>query len=606
MRQIVYSKRQYVITTIFLVTGLLFVLRLFYIQIIDKSYMLSANNNVLRHITQFPARGLIYDRNGKLMVYNEATYDLMVVPNQMKVFDTTEICKLIGIDIITFRERLKKIKEYSKYRPSVFEKQISKEDYGYLEEKLYKYPGFYVQPRTLRKYSNPVAAHSLGYIGEVSPYTCEKNPYYNPGDYIGISGIEKNYEEELRGSKGSKIIMVDVYNREKGSFREGKYDTIALMGKSLYTTFDLELQKYGELLMSNKLGSIVAIEPESGEILSLVTSPTYNPNLLVGRVRSQNYAELAKDPQKPLFNRALQAQYPPGSTFKLVHALIGLELGVLNPGTRYSCSMGYSHGPIHVGCHKHAGPLDLTQSIAQSCNAYYCNVFRTILDNRKASGTALAYENWRNYVTSFGFGSKFETDIPNTLGGFIPKNAYYDKYYGKNRWKFLTIVSLAIGQGEILTTPVQLANLAATIGNRGYYYTPHIVKYVGDDKKKELRFNKRHQVPISRGNFEIVVEGMYQVVESGTAHYYKMDSISICGKTGTAQNPHGEDHSIFIAFAPKDNPKIAISVIVENAGFGSTWAAPIAMLMIEKYLTGKINKKDVEERMINDNLIKVN
>lgn len=606
MTQALYSKRKYVITTIFLVTGVLFILRLFYIQVIDTSYIRSAKNNVLRHITQFPARGLIYDRNGKLMVYNEATYDLMVIPNQMKNIDTLEMCSLIGIDLVTFRDRMKKIRAYSTYRPSVFEKQISKEDYGYLEEKLYKYAGFYVQPRTLRKYSKAVAAHTMGYIGEVSPGMCEKNPYYRSGDYIGISGIEKSYEEELRGVKGSKIIMVDVHNREKGSFREGKYDTIAVMGKSLYTTLDLDLQEYGEKLMSNKLGSVVAIEPESGEILSLISSPTYNPNLLVGRVRSQNYDALSKDPLKPLFNRALQAQYPPGSTFKLVHALIGLEMGILNLGTRYGCSMGYSSGPIHVGCHQHAGPLDLIQSIAQSCNAYYCHVFRTILDYPKGVKTGTTYNNWRNYVTSFGFGSKFETDIPNTLGGLIPKPAYFDNIYGKNRWRFLTIVSLSIGQGEILTTPVQLANLAATISNRGFYHTPHIVKYVGDDKKKEMRFNTRHQIPINARNFEIVVQGMYQVVESGTAHAYKMDSITICGKTGTAQNPHGEDHSIFIAFAPKDHPKIAISVIVENAGFGATWAAPIAMLMIEKYLTGKINKKEVEERMINGVVQKLN
>lgn len=606
MTQALYSKRRYVITMIFLVTGIVFILRLFYIQVIDTSYIRSAKNNVLRHITQFPARGLIYDRNGKLMVYNEATYDLMVIPNQMKNIDTLEMCRLIGIDLQTFRDRMKKIRTYSTFRPSVFEKQISKEDYGYLEEKLYKYSGFYVQPRTLRKYAKDIAAHTMGYIGEVSPGMCEKNPYYRSGDYIGISGIEKSYEEVLRGIKGSKIIMVDVHNREKGSFREGKYDTIAIMGKSLYTTLDMDLQEYGEKLMSNKLGSIVAIEPSSGEILSLVSSPTYNPNLLVGRVRSQNYDTLSKNPLKPLFNRALQAQYPPGSTFKLVHALIALEMGILNPGTRYGCSMGYSSGPIHVGCHQHAGPLDLIQSIAQSCNAYYCHVFRTILDHPRGVKTGTTYTTWRNYVTRFGFGSKFDTDIPNTLGGLIPENNYFDKIYGKNRWRFLTIVSLSIGQGEILTTPVQLANLSATIANRGFYYSPHIVKYIGDEKKKQDRFNQRYQVPINARNFEIVVEGMHQVVESGTAHYYKMDSIPICGKTGTAQNPHGEDHSIFIAFAPKNNPKIAISVIVENAGFGATWAAPIAMLMIEKYLTGKINKKEVEERMINGVVQKLN
>ncbi|MHC1706928.1 MAG: penicillin-binding protein 2 [Bacteroidales bacterium] len=600
------TKRKYVITMIFIVTGILFVVRLFWLQIIDRSYYLSANNNVLRHITQFPARGLIYDRNGKLLVYNEATYDLMVIPRQMKNIDTLELCQLIGIDLPTFRDRIRKIRDYSTYRPSVFEKQISKEAYGFLEEKLYKFQGFYVQPRTLRKYVKPIAAHSMGYVGEVNPDICEKNPYYKSGDYIGISGIEKSYEEELRGIKGARIIMVDVFNREKGSFQEGRYDTVAVMGRNLYSSLDMDLQEYGELLMTNKRGSVVAVEPESGEILALVTSPTYDPNLLVGRVRSHNYNILAGDSLKPLFNRALQAQYPPGSTFKLVHALIGLQEGVLGLGTRYGCSMGYSSGPIHVGCHAHAGPLDLIQSIAQSCNAYYCNVFRTILDNRKFANQAEGYRVWRNFVTSFGFGSRFDSDIPNILSGFIPKNEYFDKYYGKNRWRFLTIVSLSIGQGEILTTPLQLANLAATISNRGFYYTPHIIKATDNPKNVQPRFKEKHIVPISRQHFETVVEGMYQVVQAGTAHAYKMDSIAICGKTGTAQNPHGKDHSIFIAFAPKDNPKIAISVIVENAGFGATWAAPIAFLMIEKYLNGTIKRKDVEERMIGGNLVKEN
>ncbi len=600
------TKRKYVITTIFLLTGVLFVLRLFWLQIIDRSYYLSANNNVLRHITQYPARGLIYDRNGKLLVYNEATYDLMVIPRQVKNLDTAELCQLIGIDATTFRERFKKIKEYSMYRPSVFEKQISKEAYGYLEEKLYKFQGFYVQPRTLRKYVKPIAAHTMGYVGEVSPYICETNPYYKSGDYIGISGIEKSYEENLRGLKGAKIIMVDVFNRDKGSFQEGRYDTVAVTGKNLYSTLDIDLQEYGEKLMTNKRGSIVAIEPASGEILCLVTSPTYDPNLLVGRMRSHNYTLLAKDSLKPLFNRALQAQYPPGSTFKLVHALIGLEEGVLDLGTRYGCAQGYNQGSVHVGCHNHSSPLDLIQSIAQSCNSYYCNVFRTILSNDRFSSQAEGYQTWRKYVNSMGFGEKFKTDIPNTLSGFIPKNEYFDNYYGKNRWKFLTIISLSIGQGEILTTPLQLANLAATIGNRGSYITPHIVRAIGTNTSKEHIIHDRHVVPVARKNYEIVVEGMYQVVEHGTARAYKLDSIPSCGKTGTAQNPQGRDHSIFIAFAPKDNPKIAISVIVENAGFGATWAAPIAFLMIEQYLNHKITSKDVEERMIGGNLVKEN
>lgn len=601
-----YSSRKFIIIGIFVITGIIYLSRLFYLQVIDDTYALSADINVLRNVTQYPARGLVYDRHGKLMVYNEAAYDLMVTPGQVKEFDTLELSTLIGIEVETCRERLQKARKYSLYKSSVFEKQISKESFGYLEEMLYKFPGFFVQPRTLRKYSFPNAAHLLGYVGEVNQKMIDDNPYYRSGDYIGISGIESAYEKELRGRKGSKLIMVDVHNREKGSYQNGKYDTIAIMGKDLYTYLDADLQMYGEQLMQNKIGSIVAIEPSTGGIIALISSPGYDPNLLVGRVRAQNFKILQQDTLKPLFNRALMAQYPPGSTFKPVNALIGLQEEVVFPETRYSCNMGYYAGGLHVGCHDHMSPLNLKQSIQHSCNAYYCNVFRSILDKKEFGSTSNGYNIWRKHVISLGFDQKFDTDIPNELPGFIPETSYYDKYYGENRWKSLTVISLAIGQGEILTTPLQLANLTAVIANRGFYYKPHIVRAVGEPNNNLTKYTKRNYTEIETQHFDIVAEGMYDVVEAGTARWFKMDSIPFCGKTGTAENPHGKDHSIFIAFAPKDNPKIALCVVVENAGFGSTYAAPIASLMIERYIKGYVKRKHIEENILNMNLLNNN
>lgn len=601
-----YSNRKYIIISVFVITGIIYLSRLFYLQVIDNTYALSADINVLRNITQYPARGLIYDKKGKLLVYNEAAYDLMVTPGQVKEFDTLELSTLLGIDIEVCKNRLEKARKYSMYKASVFEKQISKESFGYLEEKLYKFPGFYVQPRTLRKYSYPIAAHLLGYVGEVNQGIIDANPYYRAGDYIGISGIESSYEKELRGRKGSKLVMVDVHNREQGSYQHGKYDTIAIMGRDLYTHLDADLQAYGEKLMHNKKGSIVAIEPSTGGILVLISSPSYDPNLLVGRVRAENFKALQADTLKPLFNRALMAQYPPGSTFKPVNALVGLQEGAVTPNTKYSCNMGYYAGGLHVGCHDHFSPLNLEQSIQYSCNAYYCNLFRAILDKKEFGSVSNAYNVWRDDVMSLGFNQKFNTDIPNELSGFIPETSYYDKYYGKGKWKSLTVISLAIGQGEILTTPLQLANFAAVVANGGFYYKPHIVKAVGDPNNKISKFNKRNYTEIDTRNFDIVKEGMYDVVEAGTARWFKIDSIPFCGKTGTVENPHGKDHSLFIAFAPKDNPKIALCVVVENAGFGATWAAPIASLMIEKYLKGYIKRTWLEDNILNKDLISEN
>ncbi len=600
----IYANRKFIIIGLFLLVGTIFVARLFYIQIIADKYILSANNNVLRYITQYPARGLIYDRNGKLLVYNEAAYDLMVIPKQVKSFDTLELCSLIGISKEEFIDHLKKARNYSPFRPSIFEAQISRENYGFLEEKMFSFPGFFVQPRTLRKYTYPAAAHTLGYIGEVSPELILKNPYYRSGDYIGISGIERSYEELLRGKKGMKIQVVDVFNRPKGSFQHGKYDTTAFAGTDLYSSLDIELQLYGEKLMAGKKGSIVAIEPSTGEILCMVSSPSYDPNLLVGRDRRKNYVKLSQDSViVPLFNRAEMAMYPPGSTFKLVDALIGQQEGVLGPDTRYACPGGFSLGNGKmVGCHSHQSPLNLRESIMISCNTYYCRVFRSIIDKKSFRTTREGYETWRNHVMSFGFGKKLGIDLPGELNGNIPSPGYYDRYHGKNRWTSMAIISLAIGQGEIGITPIQLANLAALISNRGSYFVPHFVKAIGSKDKLNEAFSTKKKSDIDPAYFDIVIQGMEDVVLSGTARASKLDSITICGKTGTAQNPHGKNHSLFIAFAPMESPKIAISVVVENAGFGAAWAAPIASLMIEKYLTRKVKRTDIENNMINGTL----
>lgn len=603
------ADRKYIIIGIVAFLGIIYTFRLFYLQIVDESLKLDAKNQAFRYVTQYPPRGYIFDRNGKLLVFNDAAYDLMVLPRQVKNIDTTALCKIIGIDLQSFIRRMKKAveKPNSPRKPSIFEKQISAETYAALQEKLYRFKGFFVQARTLRKYPFPTAAHLLGYVGEVDKAITDANPYYKDGDYIGISGMEKSYEEELRGKKGVKIMMVDVHNREKGSFMNGMYDTLSLPGQGLTCTLDRDLQIYGEQLMQNKFGSAVAIEPSTGEILALVTSPTYDPNLLVGRARSKNYAKLALDTiAVPLYSRALMASYPPGSTFKLIDALIAQNEGVLNPETRYPCAHGYPPLGGKPKCHPHSSPLALYESISHSCNSYYSYVFKSIVDNKKYNSTVEGFEAWRNYALSFGVGRKLNADLPNELRGLVPSVKYYDKVFGKNSWKSSTVISLGIGQAELLITPLQNANVVATIANRGFYYIPHVVKAIKNrsDHPKLQRF-KQKQYPLVKDTayYNNVVRGMAFTMENGTGASVKIKDITMCGKTGTAQNPHGKDHSVFVVFAPRDNPKIAVAVLVENAGFGAAWAAPIASLMVEKYLRGYITRPDMEKRMLEGNLI---
>jgi penicillin-binding protein 2 len=596
-----YANRKYFIMALVLLAAIILITRLFYIQIVNKTYRVSAANNALRPVTQYPARGLIYDRNGELIVYNQAAYDLLVIPVQTSAFDTVRFNEILGITMDDFNGRMKAAVSYSRRAPSVFMKMISSETYALLQEELYRFPGFYVQARTLRKYTRPVAAHLLGYVGEVDNKLISKDRYYRSGDYIGVSGIEKSYEEHLRGRKGVNIFLVDVHNNIKGSYAEGRYDTVAVPGTNLWSTIDLTLQEYGERLMQNKTGSIVAIEPATGEILTLVSSPTYDPALLVGRVRSENFSMLQADTVKPLFDRALMASYPPGSTFKIMNGLIGLQEDVIHPTSLFSCSNGYHAGSLTVACHSHSSPLNLVQAVAQSCNAWFCNAFRNTLENPKYNSIQDAFDKWRDYLVAFGFGNKLGIDLSNELPGNIPTRSYYDRYYGKDRWKALTVISLAIGQGEIGATPLQMANMATVIANRGSFYIPHVVKHIGNDGAPLPLYTQKYITGISPENFDPVIEGMEGAVNGGpgsTARGARLDSIIICGKTGTAQNPHGKDHSIFVAFAPKDNPQIAIAVYVENAGFGSTFAAPIASLLIEKYLTGEVKRKYLEDHVL--------
>ncbi len=603
------SERKYIIVGVFLLVGVLYIARLFYIQIIDDSYKLDARNQAFRYVTEFPVRSYIYDRNKKLLVYNEAAYDLMVLPRNIKNLDTLDFCNLLGISKEVFIKKMMKAVQApnSPRKQSVFEKQLSPKDYASIQERLYRFPGFFVQSRTLRKYPQKTAAHMLGYIGEANKETTLKNPYYNEGDYLGISGIEKTYEKVLRGKKGMRIMMVDVNNREKGSYMNGMYDTLAIPGKPLMTTLDAELQAYAELLMQNKIGSVVAIEPQTGEILALVTSPTYDPNLLVGRERNKNFQLLLSDKVgNPLFNRSTMASYPPGSTFKLVMALIGLNEGVLTPHTRYPCARGYPPLGGHPKCHPHPSPQDLTGAIGTSCNSYFSYVFKSVIDDKKYHDTYKAYANWRDVVLSFKMGTKTGSDLANELNGNVPSIKYYDKVFGKGVWKASTVISLGIGQAEMGVTPLQNANLVTIIANKGWFYTPHIVKAIGGNPNDTLldRFKVKHYTKITdTAVYNAVIQGMARAVEGGTAGALKIEGIPYCAKTGTAQNPHGKDHSVFVCFAPIDNPKIAIGILIENAGFGSTWAGPIARLMMEQYLKGKITRPDLEKRMLEGDLI---
>ena len=592
-----YQERSTVIRIIFLTVGIIFIVRLAFMQVFDSEYRRQADRQALRPITQFPARGLIYDRNGELLVYNEAVYDLMVIPRMTKGLDTNMFCRVMGITRDEFDARMRKACKYSTYSASPFMKQVSKEEYGSWENSLYKFRGFYVQQRTLRVYDKPIAAHVLGYVGEVDQSEIDADKFYKQGDYIGKSGLEKSYEEVLRGIKGKRIMQVDVHNREIGSYMNGAYDTMAVEGGNLYTTLDASLQEYAEGLMANKRGCIVAIEPSTGEVLAMVSAPGYDPNLLVGRVRGENYQMLLQDISRPLLNRALIEHYPPGSIFKVAQAVTALQLGVISPNSGFVCDKSL------VGCHNHPSARSVQEAIKMSCNPYFYQVYRRVIQQGKYKSiykdSPYGLTVWRDYMLRFGFGQKMGIDLPASgiTPGFIPDTAFYNKRYGRERWAFSTIYSNSIGQGEVTVVPIQMANLACIVANRGYYITPHLVRYYGPDSTRNEEFYKKHETGINKAYFDIAANGMYDVVHvaGGTARRANIPDIDICGKTGTAQNI-GEDHSVFICFAPKEKPKIAVAVYVENArGGGGYWAAPIASLVIEKYIRGEVTRKDVEK-----------
>jgi penicillin-binding protein 2 len=588
-----YSDRRYVFAVIIILVGLVFIGRLFSIQVLDKSYEQFALSNAQSVRILYPARGLITDRNGEMMVYNQAAYDVMVTPRLVEPFDTSLLCHMLAITRESVTERLDRAKNYSSRVPSVFMKQVNYEQAALLQERLFQYPGFYVQTRTLRKYTRPIAAHALGYVGEVDQEILDHDPYYQLGDYIGVSGIEKAYETYLRGEKGQNVFLKDVHNQTIESYQGGRLDRPVEVGKDLTITLDAGLQEYGEKLMKPYIGSIVALEPASGEVLALVSAPSYPPDLLVGRNLGIRFGELASDTLNPLFNRALMAQYPPGSTFKTVMGLIGLQEQVITVNTEHHCYYGFYAGGIHTACHLHASPLNLIEAIQNSCNTYFINVLKSILQNPDYSNTAEAYTHWRQHLLSLGLTRPLGIELTNELDGYIPEASYYDRIYGKDHWNYVTIRSLAIGQGELLITPLQMANIAATLANRGYFIIPHLVKAIEGEEGIDPIYTVRHYTTIDSANYVPIVDGMDLVVNGGpgsTARNARINGIQVCGKTGTAENPHGNDHSIFIAFAPKDNPRIAIAVYVENQGFGTTYAAPIASLMIEKYLTGTVKR----------------
>ncbi len=599
-----YEKRKYIIVGIFIFFSLVLLGRLFVLQVQDPSYKDLANSNYIRKKTTYPARGLVYDRNGKLLVDNQPIYDLMVTPKDARqAIDTSKFCNLFNIDKATFVENFTKAARYSNYNPSVFLKQISPVVYAKAQEYLYLFPGFFTQVRTIRSYNTKSAPHVFGYLGEVSQAILDTSKYYGLGDFTGISGVEKGFEKNLRGTKGEKYVIVDAFNREQETYRDGAEDVPAEQGQNLQLTIDIDLQNYGEALMQNKIGSVIAIEPSSGEILSMISSPSYDPSLLTGRSRGMNMQMLNMDTLKRQLNRCITATYPPGSTLKPLVALIALQEGVIHANFYQKCGQYYPLGSGGVRCsHAHTSCGTTNCAIEQSCNPYFCEVFRRTIDNPKYENSEIALQKWIDYLREFDLGNRLDFGIPGMVKGTIPNVEYYNKLYNTDywHWKSSTIISLSIGQGEFAITPMHLANSTSIIANRGVYYKPRIVKNIEAPEPKVSSIERRH--------FDTVAEGMERVMTRGTGRWSAVEGIDMCGKTGTAENPHGDDHSIFIAFAPKNNPQIAIGIIVENAGYGSTYAAPIASLMIEKYLNDTISKasKYREIKMFESNLINPN
>ena len=589
-----YTNRKYIIGAITLAIVLIYIVRLFTLQIMSDDFRKSADSNAFLKKIEFPSRGLIYDRNGKLLVYNQPAYDIMVVMNEARDhIDTLDLCQTLGITKEMFINRMNAIKDrnknpgYSRYTQQTFMTQLDEEDFSVCREKMFRFPGFYIQRRAIRQYQYPYAAHVLGDVAEVSQRDIAEDDYYLQGDSIGKLGVERFYEKQLRGEKGMQILLRDAHGRIKGRYQNGKYDRRPVPGKNLTLAIDVELQALGERLMEGKIGSIVAIEPSTGEVLCMVSSPTYDPRIMTGRKRGKNHLALQRNIWKPLLNRSIMGQYPPGSTFKTSQALTYLTEGIITPTTLFQCHHGFSFRGLHVGCHGHGSPLALVDAISTSCNGYFCWGLYYMIGNRGKYGSVVnAMNRWRDYMVSMGFGYKTGIDLPGEKRGLIPNGDYYDHAY-KGSWNGLTVISISIGQGEVNLTPLQIANLGATIANRGYYHVPHVVKRVEGEPLDSV-YTTRHYTMASREAYDWVVAGMRSSVLKGTCHALRTLPFEVCGKTGTAQN-RGQDHSVFMGFAPMDNPKIAIAVYVENGGFGAEFAVPIGGLLLEKYLTGKLS-----------------
>lgn len=600
------AKRRFVIAGFLLVVAAIFAIRLYDLQINDERYKRSADSNAFLKKTIYPSRGLMYDRKGELVVFNQPAYDVMIIMHDATDFDTLDFCHTLGITVEELRARFEAMRDkrrnpgYSKYSPQKLITHLSAQDYGRLQEKLYRFPGLFIQKRILRQYNYAAAANVLGNIREVNARDVERDEYYQGGDYTGDLGIEKQYEKFLRGIKGTEVLIRDANGRIQGRYENGARDVAPVSGKDLTLSLDIKLQQYAESLMTGKRGAIVAIEPATGEILCMVSGPTYDPNMLVGRERGKNYFKLVGDPAMPLFDRALMGAYPPGSTFKPTQGLIFLQENIINTDTRFPCSHGYINGGLRVGCHAHPSPLPLLPALQTSCNAYFCWGFKYMIDKRSKYGTsANAFEIWKKHLVSMGYGYRLGVDLPGEGRGFIPNDKFYNKFYGEGRWSANTIISVSIGQGEILSTPLQIANLSATIANRGHYITPHIVKAIADTiLPKEL--TERHRPTIDEKWYHQVAEGMHMAVLGGTCRRAAIPGMEVAGKTGTAQNPHGKDHSAFMGFAPFDKPRIAVAVYVENGGWGATFGVPIGSLVMEKYLNGTIapSRKGMEEQMM--------
>ena len=588
------ENRRFVIGGVALAIVLVYIIRLFTIQLLSDDFKKNADSNAFLKKIDYPSRGAIYDRNGKLMVYNQPSYDIMVVMNEAKGhIDTLELCNALGISKEYFVKRMDDIKDrnknpgYSRFTEQLFMTQLSDKEFSVFREKMFRFPGFYVQKRSIRQYTYPYAAHVLGDIGEVSVSDIEEDNYYQPGDYIGKLGVEKYYEKELRGEKGVQIMLRDAHGRIQGSYHNGKFDRRPVAGRDLTLSIDVKLQALGERMLQGKIGSIVAIEPATGEVLAMVSSPTYDPRNLVGRQRSKAHMALSRNVWKPLLNRSIMGQYPPGSTFKTTQALTYQTEGIITPNTMFPCHHGFSYRGLHVGCHGHASPLNLIEAISTSCNGYFCWGLYYMLGNRRKYGNVQkAMDRWRDYMVSMGFGYKLGIDLPGEKRGLIPNASFYDRAYHKS-WNGLTVISIAIGQGEVNLTPLQIANLGATIANRGYFYTPHVVRKV-QGLPLDTAFTHRHRTMASVRSYSAVVAGMRSSALKGTCKALGHLPFTVCGKTGTAQN-RGQDHSVFMGFAPMDNPKIAIAVYVENGGFGADFAVPIAGVLFEQYMTGKLS-----------------